>query len=504
MKKTFILTISLFATLFILFCNSITVSASENSINYNKIGMGYTINSVNTEYIDSSEIKTGSPIFNTEWLNNILNSLEPELIYNSDSLSYSSHSFDEITTRLSTSLQYSDSVKGAYDIFTLNAQLGYLGSTSSQIKTAKDQYYYTFISKVDRYSYSLPNFASDLSAYKNNLNNNYLTALDNLFTTNTQNCANNFFDVYGTHLIAKGIYGGKLETYYSAFLQNSSFTTSIKNSINSGLTATISSIVSAGNFQNFSLSAIINDNNIVQNDFFRAKAYGGIPFVASSFTALNNNYQSWIAAIDNYPSLTRTSSDGLIPLWNLLPSKYDSSFYRDKMKGWFEQYAKEYNYSVYRQYLPNTYLATDYKLVRSQVYRIDDSGRFVHNKHDIINLNTFSKLSYLDLASVGYSSIDVYIQITMKEIYKGYPYICIYNNVCENMTDAQKDSHKVCPDIKYTGDISSAVTLFFSFTNIPIAKFNETNQIVLRYGASGSGEDDWENWNLYVKLVYKK
>lgn len=44
----------------------------------------------------------------------------------------------------------------------------------------------------------------------------------------------------------------------------------------------------------------------------------------------------------------------------------------------------------------------------------------------------------------------------------------------------------------------------FSFIGVPIDEFADTKTLVLRYGASGSGADDWENRYLSVKLVYKK
>ncbi len=504
MKKLCILITSVFLTALMIFSNMTNASASENTINYNKTGLGYSINAVKTQYLDPAEIRTGSPILDEDWLKNLLANREPELIYSSETNTFTASNFFDINVALNTLYSHSAGITMPIEIFTLNAQLGYGLSTSTEIKAYLDRYYYALVAIHERYAYSLPRYSSDLSSYKSNLDSVYVRDVTTLFTENTQEAVNAFFDTYGTHLIGKGIYGGKLEAFYGAYSKNTSFSSDLKSKIESNINLSISNIVGGKEFKDFSLSALVDSQATTYRENFRAKSWGGTPFVASSFSSLNSNYNKWASKIDEYPGLIGTSSDGLIPLWNFLPSNYDTAYYKNKMITWYEKYTNDYNNAVYTQYFPNDYTATDYKLVRAEKYRINDSGRFVHNKHDVINLNEFSDLSYEQLKSYGYRYIDVYVKLTLKEINKGYPYICIYNNDCLNVPVSERDSHKVCPDIKYMKDISTAKTDEFTFVSIPIEKFDETKQIVLRYGASGSGEDDWENWNLYVKLIYRK
>lgn len=63
-------------------------------------------------------------------------------------------------------------------------------------------------------------------------------------------------------------------------------------------------------------------------------------------------------------------------------------------------------------------------------------------------------------------------------------------------------------DIKYGYGGSDKNTSYgvvsFTFDDIPIEKFAEENMIVLRYGASGKNDDDWQNKNVYVQITYSK
>lgn len=70
MKKliTLVLTLALFFGI-----NAfLVVNADSVNVQFNKTGLGYTLNAVKSAYIDVSEIRTGSPIFNEEWLENII------------------------------------------------------------------------------------------------------------------------------------------------------------------------------------------------------------------------------------------------------------------------------------------------------------------------------------------------------------------------------------------------------------------------------------------------
>lgn len=367
------------------------------------------------------------------------------------------------------------------------------------------QYYYALIANFDKYAYTLPNYSTNLSAYKTNLHADYINALTNLFNSNSSSIASTFFDNYGTHVIAKGIYGAKAEIYFGAVSNSHNVGVNYKAEITNKLNAGITGLIEVGTNANFNLSTILDTSSSYYKQSFRANTWGGNMFSATSIENLNIGYSNWVDSIENSTALIRTSSDGLVPLWELLPTQYDNNTYKTKLKNWFNIYANNYNNNLYQSYV-STYVPleakTDYRHIRSSTYTINDSGRYSHNKYDILNLNNVLSESLLEYMLEGYTKVNISVKMDMKEIDKGYQYICLYNDT------GLSDDYKVCPDIKYEYGSNDLKTNFetreFIFSNIDINNFINTNKIVIRYGASGSNDDDWQNRNIYIGVEFLK
>ncbi len=85
---------------------NIKVSASANSEVSSTVGLGgYAINAVKSEYLDLSELKDGLPIFVNGYIEN--KTISKSIVTNS----------------FSTSLGYSSTITGSYDVFTANLSL---------------------------------------------------------------------------------------------------------------------------------------------------------------------------------------------------------------------------------------------------------------------------------------------------------------------------------------------------------------------------------------------
>lgn len=500
MKKFFISLIIFISIIFsVLGINSLKVCAVTDPYN-ERTGLGYTINSVTNRYLDVTEIRDGSPIFNETWLSSYLANIQPNIVNSSEFYSLSGSTFSDITSKMYSKLGINSSIGGSYDLFTANAQFGYEVSSSMDYSSKASQYFYTINSSIIRHTYAMPNYSSDLSVYRANLHTNYLNALDDLF--NNRITPKLFFDCYGTHLIAKGIYGGKLELYYSAASNSFDVGESLSETITSALDSGIRDKLGTSQNISFSLSSVIGHSLGSTSELFNGKAFGGV-FEGISLNSLDSGYTNWTRSVVDDPALIGTSSDGLIPLWNLLPTRYNTTSYKDQMIQMFNNYALEYKTQISNDYdpinvsFPNVY-NFDAKLVRSSTYRIDDSGRFNHNKYDSINLDSFTKYGYSLLKAKGYNYIDVNITMSMREINDGYQYVGLYSSTIKS------DDYKIMPDIEYDygyGDTFKSVN--FSFKSVPIESFNN-HLLVIRYGASGWWADDWENKNVKVNLIYRK
>ncbi len=143
----------------------------------------------------------------------------------------------------------------------------------------------------------------------------------------------------------------------------------------------------------------------------------------------------------------------------------------------------------------NVDLTFDYfsaKEVRSAEYKITDSGRFKQS-YDIIRFNDLYNGNYDldDLYSNGYRTLCVEIEMELKEVDKGYQHIFIYDDLTKNtwLTGA-----------KYSLGGGDKVTTYQRVTfylELNLANIND-NYFVVRYGASGSFDDDWKNRNIKV------
>ena len=480
-----------------------TVNAADFS--YSKVGLGYSINAVKSKYIDVIEIRDGSPIMNEDWLASYLENITPTMVNYSDIYSFSASSFEEINTAVNMRMNFSSSIKGDGSIFTANAQNGFDVTSGINYSSNMSQYYYILNSIFEKYTYTLPNYSSNLSLYIENLHPDYIKAVKKFFVENNQKTANEFFDSYGTHLIAKGVYGGKLEAYYSAVSNKIDVGGKLKNTITQSLNAGILKKMETGVNMNFDLSSAINQSTEEISELFRTKAYGGTSFSATNISTLNLKYEDWCGSIQRNPTLIRTSSDGLVPLWNLLPKEYNSSFYKDKMLSFYNSYVKTYNSSIdnyYNKPLSELKYETEEKSIRKATYKITDSGRFNHNKHDLIYLDDYLNYSIDILESYGFKKVDVKVKLQVREVHRGYQYICLYNY------DGKSDDYKIHNDFKFEYNGNSLGTTFgwieHTFSNISIDKLSAYKKLVIRYGASGSQDDDWENKDLYLKLIFKK
>ena len=102
--------------------------------------------------------------------------------------------------------------------------------------------------------------------------------------------------------------------------------------------------------------------------------------------------------------------------------------------------------------------------------------------------------------------MDIYVQMKMREIQNGTQIIAFYNSEIPNDKYLIDDF-----EYEYGGsllDSSYGSTIGFVRKRIPMSTFEsvsgEKYKLVIRYSASGLLEDDWENSEIYVNVVYHR
>lgn len=137
---------------------------------------------------------------------------------------------------------------------------------------------------------------------------------------------------------------------------------------------------------------------------------------------------------------------------------------------------------------------TTYDYIRNSEYTITDEGRFAQPLDRI----TTSDYITPPLEMVGtYMYMNIIVQIDIKEVYDGYQWFCLYNgvNVNSKLISETQFEH-------YPGEANTSYkTYTLKFDGVPLSML-ETNDLVIRYGASGNKSDDWCNKNIKVRIEY--
>lgn len=471
-----------------------------------KSGLGYSYNMVKSPYLDATYIKDGSPIFDEEWINNLVNKVLPiDDKKTNSAVTYTSNTARNIATKLSYAYMDSSNFGSVYQIGLENLKAGYNVSSYKNYEELNHQYYYVL--KQDIYSYicSLPNYSSNLTEYKNHFHEDYLNALDLMFKTNTYEAAETFFDTYGTHLIAKAIYGGRIDLFLGLFSSVFDIDNSYKKDINATIKLGITDNFGSDKVLNFNYQDVLGETDNSVDYEYRVITYGGMPFSASDINLLNEKYDEWLKTIYDYPALIGTTADGLIPLWNLLPEKYDTNLYHDRLKIWLGSYATKYNNTIYdlfgsgKSELPTSKYESNSKLIRENEYLITDDGRF-KNKYDTVDLNKGFGYTYQKLVNeLGFTKMDINITFQMCEIDKGYQHVFLFSS------DISSNDYLISQkDIEYCGDDlgSTYGEISILFEDILASNFKDNAKLYIRYGASGEKDDDWKNKDVNVKITY--
>ena len=166
----------------------------------------------------------------------------------------------------------------------------------------------------------LPEYVSGISEYSENLSSEYLNTLSEVFAGNIT--YESLFSEYGTHVVMKGIYGGRMFYCYSAASNkydlreygiyiNSVLNNYMSNNRNDGL-------VSFPVVRN-----LLNCNYNVQEGFYGCTVGGNVTENVK-FDNFYDAFQSFAKTVDEYAVLIDSTKEGLVPLWKLLPEKYAS------------------------------------------------------------------------------------------------------------------------------------------------------------------------------------
>jgi|GEM_PF-3541704 MAC/Perforin domain. len=461
--------------------------------------LGYAINVIKTN--DHLRFNLGAPVLEPEFLEN-LSAKKVTNVYQNETINKST-SFSDISKKFSD--EFSGAISGGttISIFKGSIKNSYESMMNTSYSNYVSQYYgrHTFRKVVCELA--LPNYSTFAYTYQKFYSESFLRHLEMLNKNRTGKAFIDFFDKFGTHVIVSALYGGQLENYYSVLSDKIEFTSEVKNAISNQIQ------ISVDNLSNINSSTKLEftsaQSNISQNSEFNSRTYirgGKSTYKSNLENEMGGYYIQWKNTInEENAALIGYSDGGLLPLWEVLPSQYAQL--KSLMRNYFNAYAKAYNDSIQTnfEYNGKNYTLDEYTdeiTLRTDPVTINDSGRF-NNHYDIINLKDLLGVYKTTLEEEEIKKIYIKVSFDAREVNDGYQYVFLYAKEKESgntLFGTKQFEHTA-------GKKNTSYKHYtFEFQLFVSQLFNE--KIYIRYGASGSLDDDWKNKNLKVEIKLTK
>ena len=384
-------------------------------------GVGRTINVLTDEYANFTAESVGTAkVFDNDKLLKL--NWYKEFVGDMESTSYKGTSMSEFYTELNVDFKKSLNASAAYSIFSATAENSFgfsagasYTNTSNEIFYTASQYFGANLVAIDEYY--------DIRQFKNVLSEKFLNDINAIQNGNMS--AQELINLYGTHAIVAGYFGGKIS--YNYYLNNKStkWSTNVGFDYSNKVGAAVEGILSASTETSLSIAAKLGQNIEVSEERFSAKAIGGESFKADTLAEYKENYGAWVNAMNN-PAIEKNVIVGLpqkslIPIWELLPEEYAnakqiiSNYFNSLADNVNEQFLSKYQRHYEEPKAPSSSTAIDYQTLSCKL----DNG-FNHNspatetdakfKHDHFKLGYFNitnanveNNSHLEIIS-GYNS----------------------------------------------------------------------------------------------------
>ncbi|AIO19576.1 MAC/Perforin domain protein [Candidatus Izimaplasma bacterium HR1] len=329
MKKIGIMVLSFFVLLGLSGCDllggeGIGNDSQELGSEYKEVvisnGIGKSVNAITNKYIET--LSGAVPVFDAAKLSELTIVKTPMQTQNAESF-YSS-TIAEFTDSSSSSIQKKIGASGAYKMFTASASQFKEFSTSLTYTSSTQEMYYTLQQNIVGNRIEIEGYR-DLRTFENSLSDEFLRDIEALKTGTMT--PEQFINIYGTHVVVSGYFGGRLSCYFYMVTNDSSYNQTSSSSVERALSAGIKGIVSgdASSSISSSVSSAIGTQNVETH--FTAQGVGGSFHSLGDLDNFSANYPTWAESFnenENYSVLVDIPENGLVSIWDLFPVEYEA------------------------------------------------------------------------------------------------------------------------------------------------------------------------------------
>lgn len=197
------------------------------------------------------------------------------------------------------------------------------GEDSVSFSSYAGKYFSVFGRDIARYRLSIVNYR-EKNTYADHFSDEFLRDLAEI--ENGTLDYETFFDRYGTHIVGSAVYGGRLRAHFSVLTENIVMDEAVK--------IALDELISFPNLQGVSIkevaSVLLNQVAALPDEIgdvrtvFSVVANGG-NVVSGLPSTFGESYNAWYDSFSNSDNniVINFGSDGLVPLWRILPEEYD-------------------------------------------------------------------------------------------------------------------------------------------------------------------------------------
>ena len=312
-------------------------------------GVGRTINVITDPYARFTAQSVGhEKVFDTaklsslNWFNSFVGDMQAETFTASSMHELYESANAEFKSSFNASATYENVFSaGLKSSFGFSAGASY-EDTANEIYHTASQYFGANLVAIDGY-YNIDKFKSLLSE-------SFIA--DIIALENGTKTAQSIIDVYGTHAILAGYYGGKIT--YSSYIRNTStkWTEDSALKYEAGIGVAIEGLMSVGTSTSTSLSTKLKIAQDTTEEKFTASSIGGTNTDASSLQAFLANYGTWVDSMNDMSIeknvIVGLPDKSLVSIWDLLPNEYPVA--KTKLEDCFNYLAESTNSAFLKEY----------------------------------------------------------------------------------------------------------------------------------------------------------
>lgn len=499
MKKSIILLL-FFATMFTLSgCDFISPTENEepdNTLEYVDLdGLGRSINVVEAD--DYNNYITGYSVLDSALLKDLeVFSLNIEDTYFK---TFSSTTISDLKTSASAGFSIEVGAEGSFQGMYMNASSGFTQSSTLDYSTHTSHYFYVHQKIVQKSNSYILNYNE--IEYSSMLSESFLSALEDV--QNEELSYTSLFRMYGTHIIVSAIYGGRADAYYSIATSDATIDQSNSSSFNAAIGAGVTGVGGGSSDIKTSIETELGLSSSQIDTSFYGTFIGGSTFLGSNFDDFVSYQADWANSFNTDDSyvLIDFAEDGLIPLWDILPTEYT-----DLRQPMMDAFVAYYENGIYELQIlfseigstTNTYFYNSDSYNKG-IRRITDTGKFGMSsdvaRMDHLHLNSLSGFMSDDFVF----RFDITLNIT--EIDKGYQEVWLYNAF--QPADIKSTSSIFRGELNDVGLVNGNYSISASGSALQDIPGNESvtlyatgsdihNDMYLKYDANGDYNDDWD------------